>query len=137
MIAHLEAMKAAAVALGYEVHIVHAVNPTSTSYVVLAAPGWESPEQVPVCGADGSLDAMVRVKAVSGTPSGVYKMLAKLRGLYSPGKRWAPLTIEGRSAATKFVRSEFVGVDDSTTITGTDRNPAQGVDSYRLVSQPV
>ncbi len=73
---------------------------------------------------------------MAGTPAGVEVMLRRVRGLLSPGRSWVRLTVPDRSAETKFARSEFIGVDDSTTITGTDRHPGVGVDSYRLISEP-
>jgi hypothetical protein len=44
--------------------------------------------------------------------------------------------VDARAAETKFVRAEFVAPDTSSTITSTDRHPVQGVDTYRLHSQP-
>ena len=135
MIAHLNAAKARIEALGFEVHIAHAAT-SSTKYVVLSAPGWDASDELPVCGVSDVLDADLRVKAVTGTPAGVLTMLALIRAALSPGFTAAPLTVEGRAATTKFVRSEFVSADTTVTITATNRHPVQGVDTYRLVSQP-
>ena len=90
-----------------------------------------------MCGTDRSLDTEVRVTAVAGTPDGVEVMLRRVRGLLGPDDSWAALTVAGRAAQTRFERGEYIGVDDSTTITNTDRHPGVGVDSYRLVSEPV
>lgn len=136
MIAHVAAIKAAVETLGFEVHVAHAVT-SSTKYVVLSAPGWDASGELPVCGVSDVLDTDLRVKAVTGTATGVMVMLDLIRDLLSPGLAWAPLAVDGRSAATKFTRSEFVGVDPTVTITATNRHPAQGVDTYRLVSHSV
>ena len=106
-------------------------------YVVLEAPGWDDSDEEGVCGPDGTLDAQFRVKAVNGTDAGARAMLAAIRADLSPLSRWTTLTVAGRSARVKFVRSEFVGVDESVTITNTNRHPSVGVDTYRVVSQPV
>lgn len=135
MIAHVAALKAMIEALGLEVHVAHATT-TATKYVVLSVPGWDMGQEMPVCGVSDVLATDVRVKAVTGTPVGALTMLALIRAALSPGFTAAPLTVEGRAATTKFVRSEFVSADTTVTITATNRHPVQGVDTYRLVSQP-
>lgn len=136
MIDHLNAIKAVLADLvDGGVHVGHARTDVYP-YIVLSAPSWGSPGEVPVCGRDETLDVLVRVKAVAGTDAGVRTILAQVRDRLSPGLRWGPLAVPGRKAETKFLRAEFVGPDTSTTITVTDRTPMQGVDTYRLHSQP-
>lgn len=130
---HLEAIKARLTDTA-PTFLVWAVG--ESRYFVLTSPAWDPSREVPVCGATQSLDTEVRVKAVTGTPEGVLTMLDLVRDELSPGLRSTPLVVAGRSATVKFVRSEFVDVDDSTVITGTDRHPAVGVDTYRIVSEP-
>ncbi len=136
MIAHLNAVKARIDALGFEVHIAHAAT-SSTKYVVLSAPGWGASDEMPVCGVSDVLDADLRVKAVTGTATGVLEMLNLIRADLSPGLRSAPLSVPGRVSSTKFTRSEFVAADTTTTTTATNRHPVQGVDTYRLVSHSI
>lgn len=106
-------------------------------YFVLTAPAHELSDEAAVSSTTDAFDFEVRVKAVTGTPEGVLAMLDLARAELSPGGRSSALTVAGRAATIRFVRSEFVDVDDSTTITGTNRHPAVGVDTYRVVSQPV
>ena len=91
---------------------------------------------MPVCGATDALDTDVRIKAVTGTPDGVAIMLNRIRVRMSPQllPRLVPMT--GRAVWLQFVRSEFIDVDQDVIITGTNRHPAVGVDTYRLVSEP-
>jgi hypothetical protein len=116
-------------------HVGEAHN-AALPYVVIGLPGWGSPDELPLCGHDFTLDARLTVKAVAGTTEGCYAVLAKVRARLSPDMRWTPLAVEHRAAETKFVRAEFVAPDTSSTITSTDRHPVQGVDTYRLHSQP-
>ena len=136
MRAHLDALRAAlsSVAAG-GVHVAYA-HDAALPYIVLSSPRWGVSGELPVCGADGALDVEFRVKAVAGTGDGVYAVLAKAQAVLSPGLLGSPLTVPGRFASTKFVRSESVAADTSTTVTSTDRHPVQGVDTYRLHSQP-
>lgn len=136
MKAHLDALKAALTPLNYTTHLF-AAPVISSQYLILSSPSWGAGREKSVCGTDLSLDTEVRVKAVAGTPEGVLVMLRRVREVLGPDDEWTPLAVAGRSAQTHFARSEFIGVDDSVTISGTDRRPGVGVDSYRLVSEPV
>lgn len=105
-------------------------------YFVLSSPAFDPSDETAVSSTTDVLDAEVRVKAVTGTPEGVFTMLRLARDELSPGLRSSPLEVDGRVVSIRFVRSEFVDVDESTVVTGTDRHPAQGVDTYRIVSHP-
>ena len=140
MIEHLAAMKPRIAGLrstgSYAVHIGHA-DPTAQTlpYVIISAPGWASPDDLPLCGATTDLDAEVRVKVVAGNGDAVLTVLKLIRASLSPGLASSALTVSGRRARIKFVRSEFVAPDTSVTLpNGT--HPTQGVDTYRITSQP-
>ena len=135
MRAHLDALRAALSPLGYTTHLFAAPAVTA-QYLILSSRSWESGDESALCGTDRSLDTEVRVTAVTGTPEGVAIMLDRVRALLGPDDDWAPLVVTGRVAQTHFARGEFIGVDDSVKITGTNRHPGVGVDSYRLVSEP-
>lgn len=135
MRSHLDAVKDKIAPLGYTTHLWTAPE-VSGQYLILSSPAWDDALEESVCGLDESLDTEFRIKAVAGTPAGVEVMLRRVRGLLSPGRSWERLAVPARSAQTKFARSEFIGVDTSTKVTGTDRHPGVGVDSYRLVSEP-
>lgn len=133
MRAHLDAIKDALAPLGYKVHLWAAPS-IDPQYLVLSSRSWQAGDEPGLCGVDRALDTEVRVTAVAGTPAGVEVMLRRVRGLL--GEDWSALAVAGRVAQVRFERSEFIGVDDSVKITGTDRHPGVGVDSYRLVSEP-
>lgn len=134
MRAELKAVKAALEAAGTTTYIGWS-DRVSPPYFVLTGPGWDAHE-LALSDDKDTLDAEFRVKAVGGNADAVYALLAKARGVLSPGFAEAPLTVTGRVARTKWVRSEFVDIDDSVTITDSNQHPAVGVDSYRVVSQP-
>ena len=133
MIEHLEAVQARLSGI-QPAEVVWSTR--DLPYFVLSSPALDLSREVPVCSVTETLDVEVRVKAVTGTPAGVFTMLRLAREELSPGLESSPLAVAGRVATVRFVRSEFVDVDESTTITGTNRHPAQGVDTYRIVSHP-
>ena len=135
MRAHLDAISARLAPLEYVTHFFAAPE-VSSQYLVLGSRSWGDQVEVGLVG-DTSLDTEVQVKAVAGTPMGVEVMLRRARGLLCPDGQWASLPVPGRSARITFARSEFITTDIDVTITGTNRHPGVGVDSYRLVSEPV
>lgn len=135
MRAHLDALRGRLAPLEYVTHLWTAPM-VSGQYLILSSRSWAAGSEPGVCGKDRSLDTEIRVTAVAGTPEGVEVMLRRVRGLLGPDDSWASLAVAGRVAQTRFVRGEYIGVDDSTTITNTDRHPGVGVDSYRLISEP-
>lgn len=136
MIEHLQALKASLVPLSYPTHMLWASEVTG-QYLVLGSPGWTRPGEMPLCGESDDLDTDIRVTAVTGTPDGVLTMLARVRGLWSPRLAQTRVPMAGRDVRLRFVRSEFVTVDQDVTLANTSRHPGVGVDTYRLVSQPL
>lgn len=134
MRAHLDALKVRLSPLGYVTHLYAA--PSITSQYLIVGGRWRPGAEPSLCGTGASIDTDVPITAVAGTPEGVAIMLDRVRALLGPNDDWAPLTLAGRVAQTHFARSEFIGVDRDAVITATDRHPAVGVDSYRLVSEP-
>lgn len=131
---HLDAIRGALAPLGYTTHL-WAAPAVTPQYLILSARSWQQGDEPALCGTDRALDTEVRVTAVAGTPEGVEVMLRRVRGVL--GADWTVLpVVTGRVAQTRFERSEFIGVDRDAVITNTDRHPAVGVDSYRLVSEP-
>lgn len=133
----LKARVAAARSAGeYPVHVGHAPGKAQTlPYVVLGVRGWSPSEELPLCGSADYVDEEVRVKAVSSSADAVLTVLGRIRDDLSPNGASTVLDAAGRVARIKFVRSEFVDVDESVTFTdGT--NPTQGVHTYRITSQP-
>lgn len=137
MIAELTAVDARIEALSYATHIGYTDSKAQAlPYVVLGAPGWDATAEVPLCGSSDVLDAEIRVKVVSGEATGVMKALKIIRDDLSPALASSVLEVPGRVARIKYVRSEFVAPDTSVTLTN-GSHPTQGVETYRITSQPV
>jgi hypothetical protein len=129
-----EHVEAISVRTGYTTFDTFASSPPAQYVVVEGAA--DLTDEVPLAEVLETIDARIRVKAVAGTVAGVRIMLRNIRAEFSPTRVGTPLVVAGRVARLVFVRSEFVDVDQDTTITGTNRHPAFGVDTYRLVSEP-
>lgn len=134
MLTHLQAIESLWSSLGYTIHRWTAPAVTE-QYVVLSAPGWGGDPERSVAGLSESFAAEVRVMAVAATCDGVAIMLGRMRAL-APSRAPKKLTVASRAASLQFVRSEFLDVDRSTVIAGTSLNPAYGVDTYLLTSDP-
>lgn len=132
---HYDALKTHLAPLGYPVWL-HWCADITDQYLVVSGPAWDVAQDMPVGGIDAGAASDVRVKAVTGTPEGVEIMLARVRGLLSPNLAPSFVPYAGHAVEVRFLRSEFVDVDRSSTITGTNRHPAFGVDAYRLIVQP-
>ena len=130
---HLDAVKARLTPTA-ATYLVWATG--ASPYFVLTSSALDMSEEANVASEHDTIDAFVRVKAVTGTADGVLKMLELARDELSPNLDSSSLTVDGRSARIRFVRSEFVDVDQDVTITDTNRHPFVGVDTYRIVSQP-
>lgn len=135
MIAFLKAIEAVLHPVGYPTHRIYASAVTG-QYLVLGGKGWDSTDEPPLAGPATDVDTDVRVTAVTGTVDGVATMLDRVREVLSPGSQWSRVPIVGWRLEVRYRRSEFIDVDTSTTITGTNRHPAYGVDTYQLVAQP-
>ena len=131
---HWAAVEQLLAPLGYSVYRVFA-DQVSDQYVVLSSKAWDDAEE-PAINTDASFATDLRLKAVAGTVNGVDIMLARIRGLLWPARQPAVLSVPGRDATVRYLRSEFIDVDQSTTVTGTNRHPAFGVDTYRITSDP-
>lgn len=137
MIAEVEALRAEIAAqTPYAVHAFAAPS-LSLPQVVIEAPPTGDRGELSACGTTSAVDDTVRVKAVAGTSEGVAMMLARIGEVLSPGREVRRLPMPGRALDVVWVRSEFVAADTSVTIPSTNRHPAVGVDSYRVVSQPI
>lgn len=136
MIAHLKAIQSHLSPLGYLTHLIASPSVTA-QYLVLGVPSWAAPSEIAICDTDRALDTDIRVTAAAGTPEGAAIMLTRIRALLSPDLRWARVPMPGRRLELKFSRSEFLAVDRDLTVPGTGLHPAFGVDTYRLVSEPI
>lgn len=135
MIAQLNAVKAVTGAL-YETHLIYAVAPAA-QYVVIEAPAWGDPEEGAVSGADESVSADIRVKAVGPTTDSVLIMLAALRDALCPDRIPNRIAMAGNALWLRWTRSEFVAVDRDVFSPATNQHPAYGVDTYHLTSEPL
>lgn len=135
MRAHLDALADVLEPLGWKTYLFTSPDAVG-QYLILSSRSWSGGLEDGLVG-DTSLDTEIRVKAVAGTPMGVEVMLRRVRELLCPDGQWLTLDVPGRAASVKFARSEFITTDIDVTITGSNRHPGVGVDSYRLVSEPV
>lgn len=103
---------------------------------------WQSPAgggspELPVGASDGSFEATVRLVARAELGGAVAIMLERVRELVAPGQSAKALPVAGRYVTVQWLRTEFIQADVDVTIPATGRNPFYGIDSYRVVSQPV
>lgn len=131
MKAHLAAIRTR-MAVAYPVDLWVAEPGRQGQYAILEAPAWDADPDGCLAASTASFATEVRLKAVTATPEGVAIMLANARAVL-PGV----LTVTGRRAEMQWLRSEFIGADDSVTDPTTGRHPALGVDSYLLASTPL
>ena len=140
MRAHLRALQTALAPLGYPVHLIHAegrsdVEVPPVPYLVLRAPTWGDPDDLPVCGPGADLDARVLITGTASTAEGALVVLGRVRTHLAPE---TVLDVEGRYATVTGHRSELEPqVDQDLRLPGSDRHPGFGVDSYRLTSSPI
>lgn len=136
MNSHLDAVEARLAPLGYLTHH-YAAPEISSQYLILAGPAWDDSLEASLGGDGESLDTLLHVTAVAGTPRGVDIMLTRVRDTLSPGRDWTRLPMAGAQVDLRFLRPEGdIGIDRDVTITGTNRNPAVGVITFQLVSEP-
>lgn len=135
MRAHIDAVTGLLEPL-YPVHFVDAPAQTTPGYVLLWTGAGSPGAEVAVCGTHTDLDARLGVTAVAGTTDGVLDMLVALRAVLQPAGRSLALAVPGRRAWLRLVESRDVQVDRQVTYPPANRNPAFGVDLYRLVSTP-
>lgn len=101
-------------------------------YIILSAPGWGGPDDPALCGPGEEFSADVRAKVVAGTGAGALIVLGRIRKIM----RSHTLTVPERFVEVRYERSEFVAPDTLVTLTN-GNHPTQGVDTYRMHSQPV
>jgi hypothetical protein len=136
MVEHLKAIEAALASLGYPTHRIYATKPSS-QYLVLGGRAWDGSAEQAMAGPAGDLASDLRVTAVAGTPDGVAIMLRRVRDVLSPGGVWTRIPMAGWRLELRYVRSEFIDVDTSSTSTATGQHPAFGVDTYQLSAQAI
>ena len=105
-------------------------------FASLSGPGWDSGDDLAICGPGAELVADVRVLVTHTTESNVYVALDKLREELTPNLDPTRLVVPGRYAVVEFLRSEFVMTDRDVTYGETNRHPGYGVDTYRITSHP-
>lgn len=110
---------------------------TSGQYGILSSPAWAAASEPALGGGDPDLDTDFRVKVVTGTTTGVVTMLGRVRALLWANRQPTRIPMPGWFLETRYMRSEFVDVDESTTRPGTNLHPAFGVDTYHLTAQPL
>ena len=101
------------------------------TFLVLEAPPMGADLDAALCDTRASFTVDIRLRAVGGTPTGVDIILWNARNSI-PGT----IDVPGRHVTIDWTRSELLDVDPDTTIPGTNRHPAVGVDTYTLTSQP-
>lgn len=138
MRAHLSAIRDMLAGLGYTTDLF-AADKLLAQFLILEAPGVGGDFDAELGG--GSWAADIRAKAVAGTPEGAAIMLDRVRAILAPGapdfEGASHPIVAGRSVSVAFVRSEWVGIDPTETNPTTNRHPGIGVDTYRLVSEPI
>lgn len=107
---------------------------TPVQYLIWQAPGWGAPDDLPLSGDSTTLDTDIRLLARSLTGEAVGRILQQAHDLISPGLLPALFTVAGRRATIRWVRSEFIAVDQDVTI-GAGTHPAYGIDTYHIHSQ--
>ena len=136
MKAHLDALKARITLVGITPHIGQVPRGTTMPFASLSGPGWDSGDDLAICGPGAELVADVRVLVTHTTESNVYVALDKLREELTPNLDPTRLVVPGRYAVVEFLRSEFVMTDRDVTYGETNRHPGYGVDTYRITSHP-
>lgn len=136
MLAHIEAIKAALVSLGWQVHFVVVDGTPTYPYVLLWSGSGDPGSEPSLCGPMDDIEAVVGVTVVAGEPAGVLAVQSAVRAVLSPGDARTPLVVAGRSASLKRTTGQAVQVDRDVKIPGTNTSPAFSVDLYDLHSTP-
>lgn len=145
MIATLASVKVALSSLGYPVHLFvnEAVTDTTVPevpYLVIAPANSTGliPDELPVCGADGSLAFDLRVTAVGWPADSPVKVLQRVRDVLAPGLGLSRVPAEGRLVTVAYQRTEVASqFDRDMSVARTNRHPSWGVDSYAVDVQPL
>lgn len=134
MIAHLEAIRSRIAVPSIPAGGVHlwSVDPSTPAPFVILSTAADASGDLRLSGVrDRSFEEDVRVKVVALTPEAVSIILTQIKeqivGL---------LTVPGWDARVRWVRSEFIDLDDTTINPTTGRADAIGVDTFALISRP-
>lgn len=136
LLEHVRAIESLLTPLGYPMHRGYASKVTA-QYLVLRAPGVGGDDELPLSGPRESFEDVLRVTAVAGTYDGVSIMLRRVSQVLSPGREWRRVPMPGWQLHTRFVRSEFIDVDTSVTLTSSGLHPSFGVDTYQMAAEPI
>lgn len=128
----IDVVKSALEPLAYPLAVDYVTGEVTPPYLVLGGPATGRPEEEVLSGPALDESQDLRITAVAGTTDGARIMLRNVRDLLSPGLQWTTLAA---GVDIRYLRSEVVDVDTSVTMTATNRHPAYGVDTYRLVDQ--
>lgn len=134
MIAHLTAIQSALAGEGWDVFLLDATG--ATWPYIIVAPGYSVAGERPVADALTTVEGDVRVTVAGETADSALGLAGAVRALLSPGLTWAPVTVTGRAAWLRWLRTEMTEVDRDVTIPGSNRHPIYTVDTYHLISQP-
>ena len=145
MMATLQAISDALAALGYPIHLLSAEGPSDdvtppVPYLVLAPATGSGllPEEMPLCGPNGSLEFDLRVTAVGYPADSPVKVQQRVRDVLAPGLGAAQIAAVGRFITTAYLRTEVASqLDRDVSIAGANRHPSWGVDTYRVSVQTV
>lgn len=145
MLPTLEAIKAHLAPLGYSTHLLSAEGAGDAAippvpYLVLAlAPGMGmNPDELPVCGPTGDIQFGLRVTAVGYPADSPPKILTRVRDVLAPGLGLSRVPAQDRFVTVVYERTDTASqVDRDIFITGANRHPSWGMDSYTVHVQPL
>lgn len=144
MLATLQAIRSVLLPLDYSTHLLANEGVTDDTvpavpYLVLAPANGVGllPDELPVCGPDGALAFDLRVTAVSWPADAVPKVQQRVRDALAPGLGLSRVPADERLVTVAYLRTEVVSqFDRDMTVTGSNRHPSWGVDSYSVSVQP-
>lgn len=135
MITHLKAIRTALVAKGWSVYLLDATGAQTWPYVILS-PGYAGDLERPLADATTTVHGDIRVTVAGTTADSTLGLSKAVRDELSPSLTWGALTVTGRSAHLRWLRTELTEVDRDVTVPTTGTHPIFTVDSYALVSNP-
>ena len=136
MIAELRVIRDAVTAAGVPCWVGQVPDGTAMPYASLSAPGYGTPDDLNAASDTEDVDTYVRLMVVDTNESNVLTRLERLHDALAPRSLPVVLTMPGRAASLQWWRHEGAAVDRDVTLSGTNRHPAVGTDTYRLSSQP-
>lgn len=136
MIGEVDAIRALLTATGHVNFLGEVSGTPPANYYLIGISGGSPGVEQAIDGMRADIDDQVQVTSVAGSIAGVLIMQDLARNALTPGRMPRQLTVAGRHAVLVFDGSERLGVDRDVTNPTTNKHPAFGVDSYRLVSTP-